>query len=628
LIKSSLALAAGLLVASAAIPARAQAPFLVKDLNTTASPSLMSSSPSGFVEIGGTVYFSATVSGSGTELWKDVDGQVSMVTDIAPGADSATPSVPIRLRDDLMLFSATSTATGRELWASDGTGAGTRLVKDINPAGSSSVSNRTVVNGKLFLVANDGVNGAEPWVSDGTETGTHLLINLDATSASTTVNAIVPFGNQALIFARGGMWSSDGTSEATISVVPTGTLGSVFGFAAAGGSIYFIADGGGAGRELWKTDGTAFGTVRVKDIAPGATAGVYALGLIARGGVVYFIASATGSAYELWKSDGTESGTVQVQADLNVAGPGQPLFVDGGTLLYIVTNRGLWRSDGTAAGTYILDADPAIASPTSAFGSLYYLRYVSGAFELWSTGGTAGTTRLIKRLTELTSQPLSFRFTGGMLYFAGTDRLHGSEPWVCTDGTAGTIAMLANLNPDAPPSGLPLDLTAAGSLVFFTATDENRRQLWRSDGTANGTIELTSLGDQWNDPWISLVTGWNGSLYFKNWYAELWKSDGTVTGTALLKNFAQGYNTPGIAEMFSASSFLYLDADDGDGPMIWRTDGTLGGTVDLGSAVAQYVDLPNTRAASQSSPAVSTSAATSMTPGSLSPRERRRRPNA
>lgn len=515
-----------------------------------------------------------------------------MVADIAPGASSASPGVPARLRDDLMVFAATSPATGSELWASDGTSAGTRLVRDINPAGNSAAAIRAVVNGKAFLVANDGVNGAEPWVSDGTEAGTRLLINLDATSASTKVNVIAPSGNQALIFARGGMWSSDGTPEGTTSVVPAGTLGSVSGYTIDGGTVYFMADGGGAGRELWKTDGTAAGTVRITDIAPGSTSGVYAPQLIARDGVVYFLGSATASTYDLWKSDGTTGGTVRVGADVQRAGSEQPFLVHGGTLLYIASDRGLWRSDGTTAGTYIVDTDPAIRAPAAAFGALYYFRAVSGVAELWSTGGTADTTRLIGRLTDSLEPPQFARFAGGKLYFTGWDRLHGEEPWVCTDGTAATVALLANLSPDAPPSGAPIDLTAAGNLVFFIATDDYRRQLWRSDGTAGGTIELTNLGDPSNNPWLSLFTGWNGALYFKHSYTELWKSDGTVAGTALLKNFAQGYNTPSINRMFSASSFLYLNADDGDGPMLWRTDGTLAGTIDVGSGFEPYRDQP------------------------------------
>ena len=58
---------------------------------------------------------------------------------------------------------------GSELWKTDGTAAGTVLVKDIRSGASGSYPhNLTNVNGTLFFTANDGTNGYELWKSDGT----------------------------------------------------------------------------------------------------------------------------------------------------------------------------------------------------------------------------------------------------------------------------------------------------------------------------------------------------------------------------------------------------------------------------------------------------------------------------
>ena len=81
-----------------------------------------------------------------------------------------------------LFFSARSSANGRELWKSDGTAAGTQLVKDIRTgsgsgyySNSSSPSDLTAVGSTLYFSANDGTNGRELWKSDGTASGTQLV---------------------------------------------------------------------------------------------------------------------------------------------------------------------------------------------------------------------------------------------------------------------------------------------------------------------------------------------------------------------------------------------------------------------------------------------------------------------
>src|SRR5204863_136231 len=130
------------------------------------------------------------------------------------------------------------------------------------------------------------------------------------------------------------------------------------------GTLYFTADDGVNGRELWKSDGTAAGTVLVKDINPGSTccspASVYHSNLTAVGATLFFSASDGVHGGELWKSNGTAAGTVLVK-DINPGSAGSyPVFLADvrGTLFFGaddgVHGGELWKSNGTAAGTVLV----------------------------------------------------------------------------------------------------------------------------------------------------------------------------------------------------------------------------------------------------------------------------------
>ena len=144
--------------------------------------------PTNAANIGGELFFAATpqlISSyphSGDELWKS-DGTSAgtvMVKDINPGTGNSSPTDLVNVGNDVF-FSATDGIDGMELWKTDGTAAGTVMVKDIVPgSGSSNPGNLTNVNGTLFFSATDAAGNASLWKSDGTAAGTVELATVAA----------------------------------------------------------------------------------------------------------------------------------------------------------------------------------------------------------------------------------------------------------------------------------------------------------------------------------------------------------------------------------------------------------------------------------------------------------------
>ena len=187
----------------------------------------------------------------------------------------------------LAFFAATDAAHGEELWVTNGTPDGTRIVKDIIPGPTSSnVVWLTRFNDKVVFQADDGVNGAELWISDGTEQGTYMVKDIHEL-ASSDPKGFTQLNETQFVFAaknfdseeyNGGqhwLWVSDGTEEGTKLIYeckmgyPGTDNGSPYSpYCRVGRKVFFKADDkdGKYGEELWVTDGTEAGTHLVKDM--------------------------------------------------------------------------------------------------------------------------------------------------------------------------------------------------------------------------------------------------------------------------------------------------------------------------------------------------------------------------
>ncbi|WP_420538217.1 beta strand repeat-containing protein [Microcystis aeruginosa] len=434
-----------------------------------------------------------------------------LVKDIFPGSSTSFLRYLTAVGNTLF-FRANNSVNGDELWKSDGTAAGTLLVKDIRPTGSSGSTPEglTAMGNTLFFSANDGVNGFELWKSDGTAAGTVLVKN------------IFPGNNPSF-----------SSSPRNLRVV--------------GNTLYFTADDGENGRELWKSDGTATGTVLVRDIRPG---------------------SPTSS------SDSDPSN----------------LTVVGNTLFFSANDgvnfRKLWKSDGTAAGTVLVSAsDGSYPNALTAVGSTLFFSAREGGgggYELWKSDGTAAGTVLVKNIHPGSggSFPGGLTAVGNTLYFTANDSVNGYELWKSNGTSAGTV-LVADIRPGVPSSG-PRNLRVADNTLYFTADDGvNGRELWKSDGTAAGTVLVANIRSgasgsiSSSDPFNLTVVG--NTLYFSandgvNGY-ELWKSDGTAAGTVLVADIRSGSSSSNPGNLTVVGNTLFFSADDGvNGRELWALD--------------------------------------------------------
>ena len=270
-----------------------------------------------------------------------------------------------------------------------------------------------------------------------------------------------------------------------------------------------------------------------------------------------------------------------------------PFAALGGLLLFPggdpANKTGLWRSDGTETGTLLVkDLSPSGYSNLYDFvefkSTLYFFAQVDSQPALWRTdGATEGTT--VVHLFEPGSDPEGLVATGATLFFAASDAAHGRELWK-SDGTPGGTVMVSDLKPGSEGSNPDL-LTTLGDRVFFrTDTPEDGLRLWVSDGTAAGTEFVHAQGLSVN----SIVARAGNLVYFTDigsaTDAELWRTDGSPSGTVELAVFlAESLFYPPLDDLFGPTGLVDLDgvaifrAKDMDhGWQPWRSDGTPAGT--------------------------------------------------
>jgi ELWxxDGT repeat protein len=459
-------------------------------------------------------------------------------------------------------------------------------VADIDPGSPSSEPDQlTVVGSTLFFVASQG-GDRELWKSDGTAAGTVRVKDIKTTD---------PFPS----------WGPPDLSSRPADLV------------ALGSTLFFVADNGTEGRELWKSDGSEVGTTMVKDLRlgvdpwSGGPKSSYPSYLVPWGGRVYFVAGFDDETHEgnvLFSTDGTADGTLVVSTiNENWSGYPSALAVAGDRLFFSAQSglgvQALWTSDGSTDGTAQVAAVGAswdAVRDIVPFGAGVLFTGDDGATgaEPWVSDGTAdGTGPLADIAVVGGSSPSRAVVVGGVAYFSAFDETHGRELWR-TDGTADGTWLVRDVRPGAD-SGMPVAISPLAAGVGFAADDGiHGVEPWYSDGTEAGTVlarDVNPEGDgipmTASGSYAALVR-LNGRLLFgadDGDGSQLWASDGTAAGTQRVSAIPLGTRDAFAGEGNGSSAsyvaravldgFLYFPADDGiHGTELWKSDGTAVGT--------------------------------------------------
>lgn len=261
--------------------------------STTSVSKLVSERVGEPAAFGKRLYFRKYDDSTGYELWTYIESEGSrIVADLNPGSGFSYPT-NITYFKRRILFFANLPGYGFELFISDGTVSGTRLVKDIYPGPKGCVKTFpkiidgvsfdivkpvikfTECNGSLYFLANDSTHGLELWRLNGADYSASIVkdINPGVGSAFNEIDSV----NQPP-------------------------------FCVFNNILYFVSDNGINGKELWRTNGTDTGTYMIKDINPGSASSDITEFEI-NYSHIYFAADNGINGLELWRTDGTIAGT-------------------------------------------------------------------------------------------------------------------------------------------------------------------------------------------------------------------------------------------------------------------------------------------------------------------------------
>jgi RHS repeat-associated protein len=520
------------------------------------TPGDVSSFPSEFIQFQGTgdqnaaVYFAAQDGIDGQEIWKYDGTQATLALNIGPLHEGSGPQ-ELTVAGDRLYFTVEHPVFGRELWSSDGTMPGT-LPTNIYPgSGSSSPRALTDANGTLYFLADDGVHGHELWKigTDGEPTLVRDIFQGDVSSDTGGLTAIgdwlfvtsYDFDAATSVTHGHELWVSDGTEDGTYLVgdIRSGPESSYpEQFTVLNGDLYFSADDGTTGRQLWKASFD--------------------------GGTETWVTA------QLTNADGLSDGVV---SDLTVVGS-ELMFTTFSPVDELAGSGGLelWRTDGTGAGTVRvagirpgerIETGQAVAAGNRLVFPILYLEAATSAYdetrgwELWAYDATGGAA-MIRDFDAFGHwlDPFSLTAVGDTVFFPSYDSTQGHEPWRAHwDGAAWNVAIAADINPTVGHSFATF-LTNVGGTLYFGADDgvggvEPWKAAWSgSEWTVSPVANIGRLPAPETDPPQQIqieqafssdtgsddgdqITGWNQPTFFvtvdrdNTWVGVDFNDDGT-----------------------------------------------------------------------------------------------------
>lgn len=500
------------------------------------------------------------------------------------------------------LFSLELPVTGRELFLTDGTAGGTRALQDLTPASDDTAPTEalTLPNGTILVAAGREDVGKELFVVDAAQDTITLLADLRSGPEGSEPGSLELWNGLAWFLADDGttdrqLWRTDGTVSGTLRVSNLSTAGG-FGTSArlrpSQGPLYILAP---ALQQVFAHP-IPGANIFISLIAPGSGFVSITVAETVKDRLVFGLSSPL-TGLELWTSDGTAAGTSLMidltpgptSSSLTLTSDGDRLWIRQLLLLGFVGSE-LFVSDGTAAGTSSLAFMPQIGLANhdlaTAGGLFFPWSSPSGGVEPWFSDGTpAGTAPLGDLVPGASSSspraPVEF---GGSIYFAAQTPAGGSGLYR-TDGTPASTSLVeeygfaGSLNSVTP-------LGATSQHLFLQVEDD---LLAEEPGTlAAGTSSVVTLGnfapDSLNAPsdprdWIEV----EGRAYFsaqvQGLGRELWITDGTAAGTSLVADIYPGPEPSSPTPLTALGDrLLFLASDATADQSLWITDGTAAGT--------------------------------------------------
>jgi ELWxxDGT repeat protein len=397
------------------------------------------------------------------------------------------------------------------------------------------------------------MHGREPWVSDGTEAGTHLLKDLvpgTDPDASLNPSQLTSFGGRPYFVAydsnedTNALWTVDGTDPVRVAALPGFSVGN---FVETAEALYFTVEGTDETPRLWKTDGTTVGSQVIFENVRTLTAFA---------GEIYFTAPDGTGNDALWTENAQSQPEIVDAFEASDNSVRILSLAAGEDSLYLVRTTAdqtgrqtveLWKSDGSPDSAVLVDtlagqSYSASATPLRTVGDTLFLYvYNNGVQSIWRSDGTEGGTAPITYLDSTDTPQNLFPYSflpgatasvGDVFYFLAEDGEHGEELWQIGP-TGNPATMVADISEGGDGSDIQ-GLTAVGStLYFFVRVDGGSPytldyQLWKTD--AAGTVRV-------GDDTYGAVTNYGppasvgGQLYFVGSDAAgvqaLWTSDGT-----------------------------------------------------------------------------------------------------
>jgi ELWxxDGT repeat protein len=534
----------------------------------------------------------------------------TLLKDINAYSNDATFGIGGAETNNLILFGADDNSKiGHELWQTDGTANGTKLLFDIatdENKGSKATNFLSFKNRAFFSVTLEPTYNNILVSSNGTKKGTAALklgndllspdymiknpnflfitttlstgvaiVKSDGTDTGTSIFTVLPaetkiiekpiFLNDLLFYVtrnysnnRFEFWRSDGTSSGTF-VLDSGSYYEYVKIISTDNLVYFWVRNQEGNFSLWSTDGSLVNTKLVKDFNVNGQSSGYTNIMGKLGNYLFlFLDSSTG--VKLWRTDGTELGTVKIDSNLIRYGN----FIEFNNELFFY---GESFSKVPFDGPMELILERSFSDARVVNGSIFFLNYdFNSGLEPWISDGTVSGTHIIEDIKKGlgSSNPEILGTVGDKTVWIATDNLHGRELFIC-DKNGENMQLLKDLNANTKDSN-PNSFTKQDDKIVFKAfTDSNGYEIHSYD-KANESFNYTDLysGSGSSNPrHLIEVDGYHYFIADDSTHSlEIWNWTNDVNDATLVKDLSPSFEPDNFSDVHVINNRVLFTAYD------------------------------------------------------------------